>query len=305
MSSPMHTTNSTPLAAEDHVQLDGREARASPRTSQSLIVTAIGRYKLLVLVFAVVFTGAGIAAGIKRKPVWTAAATVQVGKINPNSPGFSGFVQSSTDLATTLSRAITADGVLAIVHSKTGLTPVQSAQRLTATPVPDGAAFSVIATGSTAHGAIDLANIGANAMISYEAANNPVGSAATVYRAYQTQARVLERARANVRRVQNRRAIRPSTANLNSTGPALVEAEAAADDAQTRANGLAAAYTQALESSPSGSLLSPLASALTASGDGKHKIELYGFLGLAAGLLLGGAIAIVLEQRRTRPTPAH
>jgi Chain length determinant protein len=113
----------------------------------SLIVAALGRCKWLVLGLTLVFTAGALALGYERKPVWTAASSVQVGQVNPNSPGFYGFVQSATDLATTYSRAVTANGVLSIIHQKTGLSPRQAAARLTATPIPDGAAFNVIATG--------------------------------------------------------------------------------------------------------------------------------------------------------------
>ena len=301
MSTQTHTPANSRLPA-DALSPNGSSYRAEP--APSLVVAALGRYKWLVLALAVLLAAAGVAVGYERKPVYSATATVQVGQINPNSPGFYGFAQSATTLATTYSRAINADGVLSIVHQKTGLSPQVAASRLTATPIPDGAAFSVLATGPSSDAAIRLANVASAAMVSYEAANsshgNPSGSnAAALYNEYRDESRKLAHEKAIVQQIQNQ------TANLtgtsNPTDPKLVQAQANASLAQGRANALAAAYTQALENQqPPGTLLSPLARALSASSDRKHKLELFGFVGLALGLLIGGAVAILLELRRVR-----
>jgi Chain length determinant protein len=271
----------------------------------SLIVSALGRYKWLVLGLALLLTAGGLAVGYKRKPVWSASASVQVGQVNPNSPGFYGFVQSATALATTYSRAITADGVLSIIHQKIGLSPQQAASRLSATPIPDGAAFSVIATGQRSSSAVNLSNTAASAIVSYEAAHgsspNPTGaSAAALYNQYRAQSAQLAHDKAIVAKLENKLS-NNITGTADPTNPSLVNAQAAAAEAQGHANALAAAYTQALESQqPAGTLLSPLTSALSASSDRKHKLELYGFVGLAMGLLIGASAAILLELRRVR-----
>lgn len=281
--------------------------RAEP--AQGLIAASLSRYKWLVLGLAALLCAGGIAVGVKRKPVWSANSTVQVGQVNPNSPGFYGFVQSATALATTFSRAITANGVLSIIHQKTGLGPAEAASRLTATPVPDGAAFSVIATGPTSQSAVNLANSAAAAMVSYEATNNSnsgatTSNATTILNEYRAQSAQLAHDKAIVQKVENQASANGGTSD--PTNPALVKAQANADLAQGRSNALSAAYTQALEAQqPPGTMLSPLASALTASSDRKHKLELFGFVGLAAGLLIGGALAIVLEQRRARRLAAY
>ena len=279
----------------------GAPSVPSPYQSQSLLVSAISRYSWLLLFLAVLLAAAGVAVGLKRKPVWTASSTLQVGQINPNSPGFYGFVQSATDLATTFSRQIDADGVLAIIQQKVGLTPTQSIEHLTATPIPDGAAFRVIATGASGEAAIRLANSAASAMISYKSQANSVNNATSLFRAYRHQATLLEKAKAQAQKVQNANATQLAvTGAANVSSPALMNAKASVDIAQARANALSAAYTQALQSQPTGNLVAPLASALVATSDRNHKIELFGFVGLAAGLLLGGTLAMLLEQRRSR-----
>jgi capsular polysaccharide biosynthesis protein len=280
-----------------------------PQESRSLVVEAVSRSKWILMLLALLLAGAGVAVGIKRKPTWTASSTLQVGaNINPNSPGFSSFVQSATSLATTFSREITANDVLARIHRKTKLSTLSIASRLTATPVPDGAAIKVIATGPSMEAAIKLANTAADALVARESGNNFDSAAPSIYRAYQAQATVLAHAKARLQRLQNTPSQSPlaSTSTTTSTtggpDPALVQAQADVSSAQARANALSTAYTQAIVAQPSVStdLLTPLASAVGATSDRNHKIELLGFIGLAAGLLIGGAIAILREQRRAR-----
>jgi Chain length determinant protein len=302
----MSTQTQTPSNSRPPVDfLDPHQPAYRTEAAPSLIVAALGRYKWIVLGLTVLFTMVGLALGVKRKPVYSATSSVQVGQVNPNSPGFYGFVQSATDLATTFSRAITANGVLSIIHQRTGLTPQQAASRLTATPIPDGAAFSVIATGSSSQSAVNLSNTAAAAMISYEAKNQSTGNstgstAAALYKEYKAETQTLAHDKAVVQKIEDQ-------TNHNSSGipdpanPALIKAEANVGLDQGHANALAAAYTQALENQqPAGTMLSPLASALSASSDRKHKLELYGFVGLVLGLLIGSASAVVLEQRRVR-----
>ncbi len=269
----------------------------SPAQSQSLVVVAIARNKLLVVLLAVLLAAAGVAVGLTRTPTWTAASTLEVGaNINPNSAGFSTFVQSATTLATTFSREITANAVLARIHRKTKLSPLVIAQRITATPVPDGAAINVIASGPTAPAAISLANAAASALVAHESASNFASDAPALYRAYQAQASVVAHARARVARIQAQDAQVGIAAPNDSR---LVQAQADSDTALARASALSTAYTQALVAQPATAvnLVTPLAGAVSATSDRTHKIELLGFVGLVAGLMIGGAIAVLRVQR--------
>ena len=71
-----------------------------------------------------------------------------------------------------------------------------------------------------------------------------------------------------------------------------------------RATALAAAYQQDVQAQPSSNLVSPLAAAVIASSDRAKKIELYGFAGLIAGLLVASLVAVLFEQHRAQRRPA-
>lgn len=262
------------------------------------VVRAIARRKGLVAAIAVLIAAAGVAAGAARKPTYTASTTLQVGTVNPNSPGFFGFVQSAADLATAFSRSIAAAPVLETVHDKLGLNASQATARLSAAPIPVSPSFRIVATGPSARAAIDLANVTSAAVVSYEShANSSNPRAEELLERYHEAAQALQKAAAKVDHL--------SAASHTSASASLLRAKAARDEAQVHANALSAAYQNALVTSgPSDGLVSLLAGATTASNDHRSKTELFGFIGLLAGLVLGSLAAVLVEQRR-RPRLSH
>jgi hypothetical protein len=266
-------------------------------------IAAIARHKLIVLALACVLALAGAAVGLARKPTYTSSATLQVGTPNLNSPGFSGFVQSASGLATVFSQSITAAPVLAEIKSKLGVTPSEAARRLSAEPIPLSPSFRIIATGSNSAIAVSLANAASAAVISYEAKSASATSPqiAPLLLRYDRAAQALQRATATVTQLTQARK------RGSSEDSTLIEARGNLDSARVRANALGAAYQSALVSSganPSGGLISLVAGAVTATSNRNSKVELLGFLGLLAGLVLGAVLAALYDQRRIR-RPTH
>jgi len=247
-----------------------------------------------VLLCALAFAGAGIAAGVARKGTYTAASTLQVGKVNPNSPGFYGFVQSASDLATVFSRAITAAPVLAAVHRRLGLSPSEAAGRLSAAPIPNSPAFRVIATGETASSAIRLADVTSDALIAYEArvnAYNPEKK--RLLSEYRTASMSLATATTQASEAAREYTRYPFPAQRAT----LEQTQATRAAFSLRAQALASSYQLAAQSTTAG-LVSMLTGAVGATNDKSSKMELLCFIGLLGGLVTGCALAVVWEQRR-------
>jgi hypothetical protein len=255
---------------------------------ESFVLSAIVNNKRIVALFAVLLTLAGVGYGFLRQTTYTASATLQVGQVNPNSPGFLGYVQSASSLATAFSRSVAAAPVLATVERKLALEPSEATPRLSAEPIPLAPAFRVIATGSSDASAIRLANAAAGAIIVYEnhsnSSNPQANSLLSDYRA----------ASLGLKRTEAQLADLGSSPNPD----ALAKAEAEKAAAQVKLRGIDTAYIAAVASqAPREGLVSLVAGATSASSDRKSKIELYGFLGLLAGLLAGCAGAVLRERQ--------
>lgn len=265
------------------------------------LTRAIARHKLQVLACAVVVAVLGAAAGAAGKTTYTAAASLQVGKVNPNSPGFYGFVQSSTDLAAAFSRSITAAPVLATVQRKLGLSPDAAVAQLSAEPIPESPVFRVIASAPSAAAAVRLANVTSHAVIAYEgAANTYSPESRRLLLAYRAASLHQARAQATLARATSDYAADPDTARQLG----LERAHAAQAAASLQLHALASAYQLSAESTDTTELVSLLSGAVTAESDRKSKIELLGFVGLLAGLVIGCALAVLREQRGGLRRPA-
>jgi capsular polysaccharide biosynthesis protein len=271
------------------------ELSTPARTPPSSPGGAISRHRLLVIVCALALAAVGVAGGAARKGTYTASATLQVGKVNPNSPGFYGFVQSASDLATAFSRAITAEPVLATIHRRLGLSAADAVGRLSAEPLPSSPAFRIVAGGPTAPAAIALANVTSAALISYEAhANTYSPESRRLLAQYRAASLDLARASNVAGSAAKKYASTPDAAGRR----ALERAQAGRAAASLRSQALASAYQLNAQSTTTRDLISLLAGATTAQSDKRSKTQLLGFIGLLGGLVIGCAIAVLYEERR-------
>ena len=256
----------------------------------SFVLRAIGHNKWAVILCAIVLAVAGVGYGLVRQPTYTASATLQVGQVNPNSPGFLGYVQSASALAAAFSRAIAAEPVLDSVERHTGVTVSEAAPRLSSEPIPLSPAFRVIATGNSSKGTIALANATAQAIVVYEGRTNSANP--------QADSLLAEYRRASLafRRAETRLADIVSEGGDND---AKLAAEADRSAAKVRLTAIESAYVTTVASqAPRKGLVTVLAGATSSSSDKKSKIALYGFIGLIAGLVIGCAVAVGLERWR-------
>jgi hypothetical protein len=255
---------------------------------EGLVLSAIAHNKRIVAIFAVALALVGLGFGLLRETTYTASATLQVGQVNPNSPGFLGYVQSASSLATAFSRSSAAAPVLATIERRLALEPADATPRLSAEPIPLAPAFRVIATGTSEASSIRLANTAAGAVIVYENRSNSSNpQARSLLDDYRGAALELRQAEAQL-----------SELGSSPDDPAvLLQAEAEKSAAQVKLKGISTAYVAAVASqAPREGLVSLVAGATSASSDRKAKIQLYAFLGLLAGLVTGCAAAVLRER---------
>jgi uncharacterized protein involved in exopolysaccharide biosynthesis len=248
------------------------------------------RRKGLIAICCLLFAALGLAFGLLRAPVYESSASLQVGQVNPNSPGFMNYTQSATALAAVFSRAIYAAPVLKQVEAKLGLPAAEAASRLSAEPLPLSPVFSVIATGPSAKAAENLADATSEAVVDYVGRSNSASPQSAVL------LRKAHRAAIDLRGAE-------AKVGQESEGSRL-KAEAARNVAQLKLEALSKSYIETVATqAPRAGLLSVVAGATTASDDKHSKLQLYGFVGLIAGLLVGCLLAVRLEGRRRRLDP--
>lgn len=282
------TTDTSPSALDDADRL----IQGVFEPPDGFVLTAIARNKWVVGVCTVLLALAGTAYGLSRHRTYTTAATLQVGQVNPNSPGFFGYVQSAASLATAFSRGIDAEPVLDSVQRKLEIAPSKTIARLSAETIPTSPAFRVIATGSTELAAVQLANVAASALIAYEGQSNSTNpQAESLLHEYREASLALRGAVATVG---------ADSRHHHGYSSTLAAAEAERNAAAVRLRAIGVAYTNAIASrGPSSGLLSLVAGAAGASNDHSAKTEKFGLIGLLGGIVIGCLAAILLERRRT------
>jgi hypothetical protein len=290
---PSPHIDAPPELDRDPVEAIEPQVRGIFERPESFALRAIGHNKWVVALCAIVLAAAGVGYGLLRQPTYEASATLQVGQVNPNSPGFLGYVQSASSLAAAFSRAIAAEPVLASVERHIGVPAAKASTRLSSEPIPLSPAFRVIATGGSSEGAIALANATANAIVVYEGhTNNANPQAASQLAEYRNAS--LEKRKAETRLAQ--------IVSENGSEEATLDAEADISAAKVRLTAIESAYVGTVASqAPRKGLVTVLAGATSASSDKKSKVGLYGFIGLIAGLVIGCVAAIGYERWRYGP----
>lgn len=256
-------------------------------------VAALSRHKPAIAVCALLFAALGLAFGLLSSPTYSGSASLQVGQVNPNSPGFVGYTQSASSLAEVFSRAIYAEPVLEQVEKKLGLPATVAAERLSAEPIALSPVFRVVATGPSAEASENLANVASEAVVDYVGKSNSANPQSEVLLHEAHGAAVdLRRAEAKVNHLA-----------AAGTGE-LFEAEAARNVAKLRLEAISKSYVETVATqAPRAGLVSLVAGATTAESDRHSKAQMYALIGFLVGLLAGGALALLLERRRRGPLP--
>jgi uncharacterized protein involved in exopolysaccharide biosynthesis len=250
-------------------------------------VGALADHKVLIAFVTLVCTLAGIAVGHSRPIEYESSATIQVGQVNPNSPGFYGYAQSASSLATAFSRSITATEVLRKIDRKLNIPPEKAVTLLAAEPIPQSPAFRVIGTGPTSEDSKRLTNVAAAAVLAYESkVNSSDPQAEKLLNTFRKASIGLSRAEAKV----------DTLAQEGSSG--VVQAQANLKALEVRRDAISSAYKVTLETqAPREGLVSLISGANTATGNGSSHVQLFGLLGFLVGLLLGSGLALLIDRR--------
>jgi capsular polysaccharide biosynthesis protein len=264
----------------------------------STIHEAVSRFWLLILLVAVIGAAAGVYRGMSEPPAYTASAQLGVGLTNVGTPaGLGGFAQSGPTLAAAYSRAAIAQPVVASVAKKVGMTEEDVRGTVSASSVPDTPVIRVDAVATDEGGAIAVANAMADALARYAGdtdASRREGE--TLLRQYRAAQRELESIRGRVTRAEKR----VDDGGGDDAESALRSARAEASTASLRVKTLGARYEANQQNVTAANPVQVLQRASSATSDERSIVLKNGFLGAAAGLVVGAALAVLLANRRRK-----
>jgi capsular polysaccharide biosynthesis protein len=261
---------------------------------------ALARHWFVALLPVLAFVALGATYAVTRPPVYTATSTLSVVQVDLSSPGaLAGFPAASQALASAFSRAVDSDALTVPVAKKLNLNLGNVAGRTFATPVPQSPVIRVYATGGSPAQAVTLANTMSQELVTYASrlsTANPQGR--RLLDDYRLASRGHERALAAQRRAQRAYDRNPSARNQ----AALIRAKSDTDTTQLKSDALRARYQQNQQALTSGSILRLLSPSRGASSDRRAKFQLAILIGLAAGLIVGAALASWRFHRVARRT---
>lgn len=266
--------------------------------------TAVRRHPLIVLLAVVICMGAAAAAGLARKPTYTATAKLQIGGINLNQPGaLAGLLTAEETLAASYSRAATSNAVVTQVKNELHIKYGTVLADISSTPVPDSGNFTISATSKNSGFARTLANDTASALVSWiTTLNQSTADARRLYGEVKKASSAL--AKANTAALEAGAALtrakdHPTAAELK----AYSDTHATVDALSTSIQALRNAYVSALSSQASTDTAQLVAPATQTSSDRLTKLEILLGGGLVVGLLIGTALAVLRSRRRARRIP--
>jgi hypothetical protein len=302
MAQPRHEA---PLRAQDHVPLRERgesvhwdEPDVVPDVPHIGLFQALGRHWFVALLPVLAFVALGATYAVTRQPVYTASSKLSVVQLDLSTPSaLAAFPAASQSLASAYSRAVDSEALTAPVAERLGRTVASVAADTSATPVPQSPIVNVFATGDSPGRAIDLANAMSRQLVAYVVGlGNSDARGSNLLRQYRQAAHDYEIALAAQGRAQ--RAYDQARTERNQA--ALIAAKSDASTARVRSDAVRTRYEQ--QALTTGTVLQLLSPSRTAESDRRSKFELAVLIALAAGLIVGAALASWRFQRVARRT---
>jgi len=258
-----------------------------PRT----VGEAIGRHWWLPLLLAVVLGVAGGALGYLRSPEYTTSAVLNAGRIDVQAQSISGYTQASAYLAMTYSRVVNSGVVLRPVARRTGRSIDSVADSLSATPIPNSSVFRVEAKADNPREAVRIANAAAARIVAFARTQTRGGRAAKLRRRYGELS-------AKASRLASRAGAAKSQPGVSDDELANMRRDEAV--ARLRAQGVQQQYIAQVANLKGTAEVLVLSPARATSSDRTQKTEIGAFIGLVAGLLIGGLLAVLRALRGRR-----
>jgi len=275
-----------------------QSAGVPPPTSTGL-GRSIARHPFLAILPAIFLLAAGIVAGSKKHPTYSANAMINVGRSDIITQATPGYVQAAQVLATSYSRVVMSEHVSLPVARQLGEPVGTVNSNLTAVPIPNEPTFTITGTASSAGQAVKLTNAAVKAVVHFanvsQTQQGGPSQLLTHYISTQTKADADHAKAASL-------AAKLASGVSQVTQAQVTRAQVAAQVATLQAQAAADAYSTLVQNGVA-PVLDVFQPATGASSNRKTNIEKYAVVGVVAGLVLGVCLAAFvggLEARRER-----
>lgn len=307
----------TVTRAEDRLSTtapaSGQDGSDGPDTDSYRLIDpglwpALRRRWWLPVLLAIVLGAAGAYLGHRRKPTFTATTKLTVGTVDYKTQSVPGFVEAAQTLASSYALTVRSAQVLVPLARTEHTSEAAIAQAVSATAVPNSTVFSISAKQPSSAEAVRLVNAAARQAKRTIGALNTTprdeARAMAQYRRYTLQAATAQQKLATLKHDQ---AIGDTVSDAQ-----LASAQTAIDAAQARASAYSLQYQSIISGNQPQSesrLLTIIQPAVGAASDKRSYLERYIAFGIAAGLVLGILLALIIPRRRRRdplapPSPA-
>src|SRR3954447_14695358 len=108
----------------------------------------------IVVVTTAVLLAAALAVGFAQRPTYTAAADVNVGRVDVRVQTLPGYVAGAQALAGAYSPVVYSDAVVLPLARRLGISPAAVRARVGAAPIPDATMFRIYGHGDSAADAV-------------------------------------------------------------------------------------------------------------------------------------------------------
>ena len=257
--------------------------------------SALVRYPMVVLLPVIVLIASGVTLGIRRHQTYSASTQLNVGVPDANSQATPGYAQAAQQLASSYSLQATSKQVFAAVATRVHLSAAEVKSRVSTDTVPTSSIFYINATGPTAADATRLSTTTARVLqmvVDQSKKNTGPGPILTNYRRLQNRANSLANA---FGKLKGAKAGGSTSVSQTQIDNAQIASQLAQLQAQAQAQRYSSAVAQS--ASPNLDILNP---ARSASSNRRTYVERYGLIGLAAGLVIGAALAFIVARLSAR-----
>ncbi|MEA2293673.1 MAG: hypothetical protein QOE86_1312 [Solirubrobacteraceae bacterium] len=292
---PSHVTSQTstriPARYDDDREFGGYDAPPAPERRVSLGSAMLRNWRL-VLLPVIVLVAAAIALGLIRSPRYDAQAQLNVGSLDAQAQAVPGFVEATQTLASAYSRIAVTPSVLVPTARDLGMSVGALRGSVTVTPVIGNPL--ILITGSAGSSG-DARRIAAAMSTHLVTAVQRLGGGTR-----RADALLEEFRQASSERSAAQSKLDHLRASLSASTAATRAAQSDLATAELRAQTAGNLYQNARSASTGASGVQVLQAAQVAGNDRATKLQQLGFVALAAGLVLGAALALARESRRQR-----